>query len=340
MRRLIILSSFLCLVAGLATMASETLSWPTAKTTVPETLDQLKALEERVKQTVERASAWTVGVLIREQEPENTGRPKMAAGSGVIVSGDGLVLTAGHVSGAPDRPCTVILPDGRTVKGKTLGRNDRYDSGMLQILDKPRSGKEWPHAPLGQSSGLKEGQWVISLGHPGGHRKDRPPVARLGRVVANSPSSLRTTCTIVGGDSGGPLFDLDGKLIGIHSRIGWSLTENVHVPIDLFHKDWDRLVAGEVVNEFRNRLSRAVLGVAFDDNGDLPRIASVTEGYPAEKVGLKPGDLIKQVDGRDVDTIAEFRSIMTSKKPGDKIKLVAERNGKKMTFEVTLAGTR
>jgi hypothetical protein len=99
---------------------------------------------------------------------------------------------------------------------------------------------------MGKASDLKKGQWVIAVGHPGGFRTNRTPVVRVGRVLYANPFLIRTDCTLVGGDSGGPLFDMTGKVIGIHSRIGpMALTENIHVPIDTYRETRERLARGE-----------------------------------------------------------------------------------------------
>src|SRR5205807_4246056 len=91
--------------------------------------------------------------------------------------------------------------------------------------------------------------WCVVTGHPGGFRPGRSPVVRVGRILElnlTSPRAyLRTDCTLVGGDSGGPLFDMHGRVIGIHSRIGGSITANLHVPVDTYRETWDRLVKGE-----------------------------------------------------------------------------------------------
>jgi S1-C subfamily serine protease len=195
----------------------------------PETVDDLRALEKQVQAVVAKVLPATVAVSIGP-----------AQGSGVLVK-DGYVLTAGHVSGQPGRTVILHLSDGRKLKGKTLGRNGDIDSGMIQVLDKGT----WPTAPLGNAAKLKKGQWVISIGHPGGYRANRTPVVRLGRVLAVTPNVILTDCTLVGGDSGGPLFDLDGNVVGIHSRIGLAITQNFHVPVDTYAATWDRLVRGD-----------------------------------------------------------------------------------------------
>src|ERR1043166_8191567 len=115
---------------------------------------------------------------------------------------------------------------------------------MVKIAD----GKDtkYPFLEMGKSADLKVGQWVIAIGHPDGVRANRGPVVRVGRILVASQFVLQTDCTLVGGDSGGPLFDMEGRVIGIHSRIGGAkIIENMHVPIDTYREEWDRLAAGE-----------------------------------------------------------------------------------------------
>jgi len=175
---------------------------------VPVGIEDLRIIENRVKAIVKQLQRATVGV-----------RNGRAAGSGVIVSKDGFVLTAAHVCAEPGRNVTLFLSDGRRVKGKTLGTfHGGIDAGLIKITEKGN----WPVAEMGNSKKLKVGDWCIATGHPGGFDKDRAPVVRLGRIVLKRRGIIQTDCTIVGGDSGGPLFDIDGKVIGINSRIGAS----------------------------------------------------------------------------------------------------------------------
>src|SRR5690606_1520398 len=115
------------------------------------------------------------------------------------------------------------------------------DSGLMEITDQG----DFPAVEMGDSSKLKRGQWVLALGHPGGFESGRRPVLRLGRILDVEDDAIRTDCTLVGGDSGGPLFDMQGRVIAIHSRIGGPLTANIHVPVNVYKENWDRLAAGE-----------------------------------------------------------------------------------------------
>ena len=164
-----------------------------------------------------------------------------SAGSGVIVSEDGLVMTAGHVVGKPGQDVTFFFHDGKTAKGKTLGMFVTADAGMMKITD---AGK-YPFVELGSSADLKSGTWCVALGHPLGYQPGRPPVVRVGRVLRIREGVIQTDCTLVGGDSGGPLFDLEGRVIGIHSRIAGPTDVNLHVPVDIFRENWDRLLKGD-----------------------------------------------------------------------------------------------
>jgi serine protease Do len=316
--------------------------WPTDSTDFPTDVAQLRALQSRVQQVVEKCTPSTVGILIG-----------IGAGSGVIVSEDGLVLTAAHVIAGDSpfskgaeykagRSCKIVLADGRKVNGKTLGINPKTDAGMVQITDPGPNGGKWPAVPLGKSGELKRGQWVVTLGHPGGPKQDRPPVARLGRVENVISELIRTNCALVGGDSGGPLFDLDGRLVGIHSRIGLTLNQNIHVPIEKFQMDWKAMLAGEVVGR-PSRPSQPAqgapfLGVVFpdDEEDDAWITEEVEPSTPAGQAGLRAGDTITKFNGQPIKSVKQFREMMAKHKPGDEIKLTIRRGTTIMTLSVKL----
>ena len=280
----------------------------------PENLDDLRAIEKQVAKVVEKALACVVGVRIG-----------VAQGSAVIISADGYVLTAGHVCGAPGRDVTFLFADGKTARGKTLGVNLTIDSGLMKITDKG----PWPHLDLGDSSKLKPGDWVIAIGHPRGFELDRPPVVRTGRVIRANEKVVQTGCTLFSGDSGGPLLDVDGRVIGIHSRIGGRTSQNFHVPIDTLHDTWERLAAGEII-------TRTELGVNVKTVDEGCRITKVRSGKPADKAGLKVGDVVTKFDGKAFAGIVGMSKLIRKHKVGDEVELEILRDGKKMKFKVKL----
>jgi serine protease Do len=251
-----------------------------------------------------------------------------AAGSGVIVDAEGHVLTAGHVSGKPDQNCTVILPDGRQLKAKTLGRNGRIDSGMIKLLAKGN----YPHVEMGDSLKVKLSQWVLSIGHPGGFKKGRTPVVRLGRVVFRNRTIIRTDCTLVGGDSGGPLFDMRGKVVGIHSRIGYSTSENVHVPVNTYRDTWARLVKGESIE----RGGAPYLGVRFKRGEEDLKVDEVYKDTPAARAGLESGDVVLGIDGNTFSSRADLIDYLQSRNVGDEVIVVVQRGDEEVKVKLKL----
>ena len=287
---------------------------------VPVGIADLRIIENRVKALVKQLQRATVGV-----------RNGRAAGSGVIVSKDGFVLTAAHVCGSPGRTVTLILSNGRQVEGKTLGTFRGVDAGLMKITEKG----DWPVAEMGNSKKLKAGDWCIATGHPGGCDKDRAPVVRLGRVVLNRRGVIQTDCTLVGGDSGGPLYDIDGKVIGINSRIGANTNWNFHVPVSQFSDNWDRLVAAEDWGGDA-KVRSAVIGINGEDHDHGCLITGVAEGLPAEQAGLEKGDIITKLEGKRVKGIGDLAKRIGSKKPGDKVKIEILRGEETLEMEVTL----
>jgi serine protease Do len=287
---------------------------------VPESVADLKAMQGHLQKLIERVSPCTVGV-----------RVGAAQGSGVIISKDGYVLTAAHVVGKPEREVVFILHDGRQVKGKTLGMNSGIDAGLMKISEDG----EWPFVEMGVSTDCKEGQWCLATGHPGGYEKGRRPVVRVGRVLSNRSGVITTDCTLVGGDSGGPLFDMEGKVIGIHSRIGGPLTANMHVPVNTFRETWDRLAKGEEWGQLFGA-GGPYIGVKGTQDSDVAKIEEVFPDAPAAKAGIKPGDVIMKFDGQAITNFASLSSQVGNKKPGDKVKLEIRRGEESLELELVV----
>lgn len=295
---------------------------------VPKSVEDLAAIEARVAKVIEQATPATVCV-----------RAGGGSGSGVIISEDGYVLTAGHVAMEPGRSVTFIFPDGKTARGKSLGVNVIMDAGLMKITDEGK----WPYVEMGEIESVKAGAWVVAMGHPGGFDKDRPIVARLGRVFRVGSSVIRSDCTIIGGDSGGPLFDLDGKVVGIHSRISDGLRDNYHVPISLYQSDWQRLAAGEMWNRplagAGVRPGGPLIGVQGEDRFEPGRGAKLARVYaksPAEQAGLKAGDVVIEFDRSPIGSFGDLAAIVGRMEPGDKATIVIERDGNRIELEIVI----
>lgn len=290
----------------------------------PESIADLRAIEQRVTQLAKRLIPCTVGIRI--------GR---AQGSGVIVSRDGYILTAAHVIGQPGRKATVILADGRQVVAETLGLNRGIDAGLMKITEPG----DWPFVEKGEMAGVDAGDWCLAVGHPNGYQNGREPVVRLGRVVMVRKAFIQTDCPLVGGDSGGPLFDMEGRVIGINSRIGTSTVWNFHVPIAAYTDDWDRLIKAESFGDSPEQ-GGAVLGVLGDDHytGRGAKVKQVLSGHAADKAGLHDGDIILEFDGRKLDDFEDLTLSVRRKSPGDEVTLSLLRDGKTVRKTVVLGG--
>ena len=292
----------------------------------PKNAAELRLIQKQLQRVIARALPATVSVEIRG-----------AAGSGVIVSKEGLVLTAAHVVGRPGRRTWVELPDGRRLAGRSLGANHDVDAGMIKIDDPP---KDLPFTPIHEGPDLQPGQWVVTIGQPGGIIEDRAPPVRFGRVLFRGEGVLCTDCKLVGGDSGGPLFNMEGEVVGIHSSIGPMVTHNFHVPITSFRSGWDRLVKGEVWGgryDSEGDENRPLLGVRGNSENGRCVISQVFPGMPAEKAGVQVGDVILAVDNREIGTFEELAKIVYFKKPGDTMRLKIERAEETISVIATLA---
>jgi serine protease Do len=293
-------------------------------------LKDLANLETKVQLVAKNAMPATVA-LVSEQT--------QSSGSGVIATADGLILTAAHVVQGADE-LDVVFPNGEEVRGKVLGANYSKDIAMVQI---ERKGP-WPHAGMGASKPLVAGDWVVAMGHSAGFDAARTPPVRFGRVISKGPGNFLTTdCTLIGGDSGGPLFDLDGNIVGINSSIGRSLTNNNHAGVDGFKQDWDRLRAGETwgrlsMTPFANP-EMPVLGIGMGMGGranGVP-VESIIPNSPSAAAGIRMGDVVKTFDGVVVSDGAKLLQLVAKRQAGDKVKLGISRDGRPLDITVTLA---
>lgn len=295
----------------------------------PQSVDDLKLIQKQTQRVIQRAMPAVVAVQVGG-----------AFGSAVIVSEDGLVLTAGHVVGRPGQAVRFIFPDGTTARGKTLGMYREIDSGMMQITDPG----PWPYVEMASAGEIETGQWVVAIGQPGGFDGDRSPPVRLGRVLFANDEVINTDCTLVGGDSGGPLFNMRGQVVGIHSRIGRRITDNFHVPISTYRATWERLVAGELwgapLGSEQVAESRPLLGVAADPRATRCELTEVFPGMPAARAGVQVGDIVQKYNGKPVETFDDLVRYVYSSEPRDGVKLEIKRGDEVVEVEVYLSRIR
>ena len=274
-------------------------------------------------------------------QPHNA--PTHGQGSGFIVSADGLVLTNAHVvQGATD--VTVKLTDRREFRAKVLGADPQTDVAVLKI-----DAKNLPVVRLGNTRDLQVGEWVLAIGSPYGFENSVTAgvVSAKGRSLPDDSMVpfIQTDVAVNPGNSGGPLFNARGEVVGINSQIysrsGGYQGLSFAIPIELAAKVKDQIVA-------TGRVEHAQLGVAVQEVNqafaesfklDKPEgalVASVNKGSPADKAGLEPGDVIRQVDGQPIVASGDLPAWVGQAQPGQKVHLSVWRQGKPLDLTATL----
>lgn len=294
----------------------------------PESVEDLRNIENALKSNLAKTRAATVCLELGEEK---------GSGSGVIVSPDGLILTAAHVSGGVDRTIEAVMEDGTKYSVRTLGLISDTDAAMAKIEGEG----PFPFVEVDRENTTMLGDWVMSLGHSGGFDEDRGVVVRLGRIVRMAQRTWQSDGTLIGGDSGGPLFDLHGRLIGIHSRVGKVKGENLHVPMSNFVENWKKMQDGEFVGEgpFAQRLT-GFLGVQLEEDKKSGEVVvkEVVEGQAAEKAGLKKGDVLLQIEEVAIETVEGLQGMLKEKVEGDSVMMTYRRDEKMVTVELKLGG--
>jgi serine protease Do len=287
---------------------------------IPESKNDLRSIQAKLQSILKKAK----GAVVAIQSGGGTG-------SGVIVSKDGLVLTAGHISGRAGRSVKVVLPDGRKVDAVTMGGSEISDSGMCRIKEKG----EWPFVPMAEKGKSQVGDWCFALGHPGGFSEKRGMVTRIGRVINKQNATLRTDCRLLGGDSGGPLFNLDGEVIGIHSRVAKVDDANFHAPIESFLEHWDIFNEGTMISR-RDLQKGGFLGVGTIETEQGLSIQNLVRGSAAQKGGILRLDIITAIDGEQIDSQEELFIVVGTKVPGEEVVIDLRRGKKELSISIEL----
>lgn len=272
--------------------------------------------------------------------------PSRGQGSGFIVSADGVVLTNAHVvRGAKE--VVVKLTDRREFTAKVLGTDPKTDLAVLKI-----EAKDLPTVILGKTSDLRVGEWVLAIGSPFGFENTATAgiVSAKGRSLPddNAVPFIQTDVPVNPGNSGGPLFNTRGEVIGINSQI-YSRTGGYQglsfaIPIDLALKIKNQIVAHGKVEHARLGVVVQEVNQSLADSFKLDKpegalVASVERGGPAEKAGLEPGDVIRKVDGRALISSGDLPALIGLAAPGDKIQLDVWRKGSTEHIEARLGNS-
>lgn len=264
-----------------------------------------------------------------------------AKGSGLIYRQDGYILTNNHVVGTAQN-IKVTLADKRTFDGKVVGRDKFTDLAIVKI-----DATGLPAAKLGTSKNLRPGDWVIAIGSPMGldHTVTMGIVSALNRSLSevNEVQLIQTDAAINHGNSGGPLLNIHGEVIGINTAIRPD-AQNIGfaIPIDVAKETGDQLVAhgniprayvGIYMQSLEPKLAKS-LGLTENAKGVL--VAKAAPGGPADKAGLTQGDVIQKVDGQAVTDATQIQEIVRKHKPGDTVAFLVARNNSLTTVDVKI----
>jgi Do/DeqQ family serine protease len=280
-----------------------------------------------------------------------------ASGSGVIISDDGFIVTNNHVVENADE-ITVTLNNRKTYKATLIGADPAYDLAVIRI-----DAKALPFLIYGNSDEVKIGQWVLAIGYPlnlettvtAGIVSAKARSLGLNKDKSGNPggaveSFIQTDAAVNMGNSGGALINTDGKLIGINSAIasptGYYSGYSYAIPVNIAKKVVDDIIKFGTVQ-------RGFMGIQFGEAGSMSEDqksklgieANTTDGiYVTEAqtdggaflAGIRKGDQIRKINGSDITSGGELQDQVSRHKPGDKIPVTVIRNGKPLTFTVTL----
>lgn len=277
-----------------------------------------------------------------DEMPQQRPRQERSLGTGFIISSDGYILTNNHVVNGADE-VMVKLSDGREARGDIKGIDEKVDLALIKINEKD----PLPFAEFGDSDTLEVGEWVLAIGNPFGlsHTVTAGIVSAKGRVIGSGPYDdfIQTDAAINPGNSGGPLFSSEGRVIGINTAIitGGGGGIGFAIPIS---------TAKTIVSQLREsgKVTRGYLGIRFQpltadlaksfglgsDKGAL--IAAVEKDSPAEKSGLKAGDVIIEYDGKQISEGSELPRYVAATSVDKKVNMVIFRDGSKKNISLVV----
>ncbi len=290
---------------------------------------------------------------IPDQRPPQSApeRRVMGQGSGFvfkvdkgIISDTSYILTNNHVVEGAEK-IFVTFKDGREFEARITGTDPKSDVAVIEIKD-----SEHPALQMGDSARLEVGEWVVAVGNPFGlsHTLTVGVVSAKGRSglgINDYEDFIQTDAAINPGNSGGPLLNLDGEVVGINtaifSRSGGYMGVGFAIPVNLARNIAEQLIDnGEVIRGYLGVVIQNMTPELADSFGiEVQKgvlIAQVSEGSPAEKAGLKVGDLVLRYQDKKVMEVAEFRNRVALTPPGSRATLTVLRNGKRLRLQVTM----
>ena len=278
------------------------------------------------------------------QSPRQQKRMVQGQGSGFIISPDGYILTNNHVVGEADKVRAKLM-DGREFTAKVIGTDPPTDVAVIKI-----DAKNLPVLPLGDSDAVEVGEWVLALGNPFGlsHTLTAGIVSAKGRShvgISDYEDFIQTDAAINPGNSGGPLVNLEGKVVGINTAIysqsGGYMGIGFAIPVNMARDIYTQLVK-------KGNVTRGYLGIMIQDltpeiaksfglketNGVL--VSDVMPDTPAEKAGLKQGDVIVKLNGEQVNEVVPFRNKVALIAPGTQAVIAVIRDGRQVSLPVKI----
>jgi putative serine protease PepD len=259
-----------------------------------------------------------------------------ASGTGFVIDEQGDIVTNEHVVGS-EQTVEIRFSDESTEQGRVIGSDPSTDIALVKV---DLTGHDVKHVQLGSSAGVEVGDPVYAIGNPFGLERTLTAgiVSAVNRDIT-APNNftindvIQTDAPVNPGNSGGPLLDAAGNVIGVVSQIqsenGGNIGIGYAVPSDTVRNVVDTLKGG-------GEVEHAYLGVRLQETSDGVRLSNVLDGDPGEKAGLQSGDLVLEVDGRKVESAADIQRAVDAHKPNEKLELKVDRGGDERTVTVLL----
>jgi putative serine protease PepD len=307
----------------------------------------VKTTVSSLTQLYDNVTPGVVDITVTSNGPANSfggfgpgggGQTQQAEGSGFVIDTSGDIVTNQHVvDGATS--ITVRFKDGKTAKATLVGSDPSTDIAVIKV---DVAASELHPLTLGTSSNVQPGQPVAAIGSPFGLTETMTSgiVSAIDRTIQapnnySIAGAIQTDAPINHGNSGGPLLDMSGNVIGVNAQIdsdsGGNDGVGFAIPIDTVKSVAKTLTAG-------GKVEHAYLGIRVGDaaNAAGAQVSSVTSGSPAEKAGLKAGDVITALDGKPITKADDLTAAVSAHAPNDKVTLTITRDGKSQSIDVTL----